>query len=109
MIPALLAAATDRHLHGAPLAYPVLLHLTEVLSLTEFRPVKAWAVADRLHIKPHTAGRALRVLTDRGYLERGEDDARGVGRYRLCWSPRAVQDAAERHGPSSLPLFGDAA
>ena len=84
-IPSLQAAANDFELAGPPLSiYLYLLH--EVLDLQEFRPVKRLALANRLHCHENTVQRALNLLVDRGYLDRGKVKPTEARTYRLVYS-----------------------
>lgn len=69
VIPALVDAATDRQLRGAPLGVYIWL-LCHHLDLEDWKPIKINGLAVSLQIKRHTASRALHVLVDRGYLAR---------------------------------------
>lgn len=69
------------------------LRLCRELSFQEFQPVKAWALAQLLHMKRDTVTRALQILVTKGFLEReavprsGRREPRrgmqGVRAYRL--------------------------
>ena len=80
VIPALRDASEDLSLRGAPLA--VYVWLIHRLDTQVAAPVKIAGVAHALRIKPHTAGRALRVLVARGYLHRRHTGRDGYA-YRL--------------------------
>ena len=80
VIPALLTAAEDYELRGAPLA--VYVWCIGQLDLQELRPLKVSGIAHALRMKPHTAGRALRLLVVRGYLSRRHMGTIGYA-YRL--------------------------
>lgn len=81
VIPALSAAADDTRLRWAPLAVYVWL-LCHHLDLQTYRPVKLSGIAIACRLKRHTASRALRVLVERGYIERRGQAATGY-EYRL--------------------------
>lgn len=66
----LLSAARSGDVRGSFLAVFVELH--EWLDADEFRPVKPWSVADRLHMKKSTVYCALEALAKLGYVEQGE-------------------------------------
>jgi len=83
VIPALLTAAEDHVLRGAPLA--VYVWCIGQLDLQEPRPLKVAGIAHALRMKPHTAGRALRILVARGYLGRRHLGTQGYA-YRLHFS-----------------------
>ena len=81
VIPALITASTDHALRGAPMGVYVWL-ICHRLDVESWRPVKFYAMAHELAIKPHTAARAMRLLSDGGYIERR--GSRGAGfEYRL--------------------------
>lgn len=85
MIPALRDAANDMRLQGPPLS--IYLHLLyEVLDLRDFRSVKRIVLARQLKISEKTAQRALSLLVDRGYIERGPVDVTEARTYRLVYS-----------------------
>lgn len=73
-------AAEDPALRGAPIAvYDFLIYRLEP---AEFRWVKVTGLAQAMRIKTDTASRSLKVLTERGYLER-KYVARSGYQYRL--------------------------
>ena len=78
--PALLAAADDPELRGAPLA--VLVWLWGQLEPHGYRAVKTSAVGAALGIRRGTVGRALHLLVERGYLAEGPRDG-AMRSYRL--------------------------
>lgn len=86
MIPSPLSAAkADPRLRGAALA--VYIDCLEHLDAFKFRKVKVLAVASRCHLKDWTASRAMRVLTEAGYLAVRQRKARNqAGYYRLVFS-----------------------
>lgn len=65
----LLSAARSEAIRGSYLAVFVELH--EVLDATEFRTVKAWHLAARLHMDQSNVYAALDRLVSHGYLECG--------------------------------------
>jgi len=81
VIPALVSASTDARLRGAPMGVYVWL-LCHHLDVEAWRPLKFYAMARELGVKPHTAGRAVRVLLAAGYLDRRGANA-GDYEYRL--------------------------
>lgn len=83
--PALLQAAGDVELTGATIR--VYLRLVGELDFTEFRRLWAGRTARALRVHPNTAGDALRVLRERGYIERGPK-LMDVYTYRLLYSRR---------------------
>lgn len=76
-----------------PVARLMMWHLAKRLDLFEYREVKNASIAAEMRIEDQTAGRALRVLVDRGYLDerRGHRRARA---FRMPWSRRAILAAA---------------
>lgn len=84
-------AAADVEIRGAPLA--VFLYLNQELDITEYRPVKVASVATELHLKPWNAAKALRRLTQAGYIEAGGKIDR-VRSYRLRIRPPAPAEKA---------------
>jgi DNA-binding IclR family transcriptional regulator len=94
MIPALRDASEDPALRGSPLAvYVWILHQLEPHA---FRPVKLDWVATTLSMKRHTVARALRILTARGYLERGRKDGQSPS-YRLLVTRNASRVPLNGH------------
>jgi hypothetical protein len=87
-------AGADPRLRGAPL--PVFLLLNHELDDVEFRPVKVVAIAAELRVKARVAAKALRRLTEAGYLEAGPNVGR-VGTYRLRWHPANDAIGPKRH------------
>lgn len=90
----------DPELDGTPTK--VYLYLIRRLDRAEYRPVKAWALAVALQIRPQTAGKALRVLVEKGYLQQAPLDsgegARAARRYRLLDArDESSRLAPERH------------
>jgi len=83
VIPALVAASDDPALRGAPLA--VYVWMLANLDLHEPRTVKADALAHTLGMRPHTVGRAFRVLVARGYVAETSRQGR-IRRFRLYLS-----------------------
>lgn len=83
VIPALLTAAEDVSLRGAPLA--VYVWLLTRLDLQRPTSVKIAGVAITLGMKRHTVSRALRVLVVRGYIERRHHGSDGF-HYRLLYN-----------------------
>jgi hypothetical protein len=76
-LPALRDLVKDAELTGSPTR--VYLFLMEELDPVDYRPVKAWAVAQHLGMKEHTVGRALKLLVERGYLsKRWEGEGKAV-------------------------------
>ncbi len=101
----------QRDLELGRLALAVFDVLRDQLDLVEFRPVKLQALADALErTRPRIIG-ALRELTTRGYLERGDVAwARGPRTYRLCYSKgRSVAagdpPSGERKKPGSYGMI----
>lgn len=84
-------ALRDRSL--SPTARLTMYVLADLLTFDEWREVKSTALASLLGCEDQTAGRALRVLVERGYL----DQRSGAGRarlFRLLWSRRTLRTAA---------------
>lgn len=80
VIPALVDAGRDPVLAGAPLrVYVVLVSRLDVMTATT---IKADALARELGMRPHTVGRAISMLVERGYLGEGRRDGR-MRRLRL--------------------------
>ena len=77
----LLSAARSGEIRGSYLA--VLVELHEELDAEQFRPVKAWFVAERLHMKKTVVYAALECLERLGYLEQGEPFG-NARTFRLC-------------------------
>jgi DNA-binding IclR family transcriptional regulator len=83
--PALLALATD----------PV---IATILDFSEPRDIKAWLVADQLHVRKQTVISSLDTLVARGFLT---DHGRSLNRVRsftLAWAQSGI--ASERTAPS---------
>lgn len=66
----LVVAARSGKLHGSTLA--VLIELHEWIGTDEYRTVKAWCIAERLHVDRAQVYRALATLLELGYVEQGE-------------------------------------
>lgn len=81
VIPAMVTAATDPRLRGAPMGVYVWL-VCHRLDVTAFRTCKVDALVHALQIRRSTAGRAMRALVDAGYIERRGQPATGY-EYRL--------------------------
>lgn len=79
-------ALDDRTL--PPVARLAMWYLHRVLDFHEFRERKAESLASMMGIEPQTAGRALRVLVESGYLE--QSVKRRPRAYRLPWSRRTT-------------------
>lgn len=62
------------------------------LDFYEFREVKTTALAKLMGIEDQTAGRALRALVDRGYLDCQQGDRRARA-FRMPWSRRTTRAA----------------
>ena len=62
------------------------------LDFVEFREVKTTSLASAMGIEDQTAGRALRTLVDRGYLEERRTSRRARA-FRMPWSRRATTAA----------------
>jgi hypothetical protein len=58
------------------------------LDLVEFREVKTTSLASAMGIEDQTAGRALRALIERGYLDE-QRKSRRARAFRLPWCRRA--------------------
>lgn len=88
MIPATLhTARRDPRLRRFPRAIVVLQFLCEYLDTTEFRPLKIDVVALECSCDRMTAVGALRLLSEYGYIRRGERP-KGEGRqYRMLPAP----------------------
>lgn len=69
IFPALVSASTDDQLRGAPLDVYLWL-CCHRLDFIEYRPVKIGGLATSRRLKSDTASRALRILVERGYIER---------------------------------------
>lgn len=78
-----------------PRAIRVYGYIVEDLSPTEWRPVKVYSVAHGLGIHRQDAGRALRLLVNEGFLERGERDGPGG-----AWTYRLAEPTPIRHPDS---------
>jgi DNA-binding MarR family transcriptional regulator len=63
------------------------------LDFHEYREVKTTALAKHMGIEDQTAGRALRSLVDRGYLDQQRGDRRARA-FRMPWTRRAAAKAA---------------
>lgn len=86
MIPScLVQAAKDPAIRGATLSLYVLLF--EYLSAQEHRPAKLASLARELGVKEPMISKSIRILVDRGYLARGQDDG-AMRTYLLELSPR---------------------
>lgn len=83
LIPAFVQALQDRDLRGHPRDVYIWCH--EHLDTQDFRPVKHSVIESALQINSVSAGRAVRRLLDRGYLQRG-DRAGRLWTYRLRYS-----------------------
>jgi hypothetical protein len=101
-IPALAELHLDPALVGLPTR--VYLLLLNELDPVEFRPVKAWAVAQALptargrHVRPQSVGRALKLLVKAGLLIAGPADHGGIRQYKIVYRrPRAGGMAPDRH------------
>lgn len=95
------------------------------LDIREFREQSVRRISKSLKIKPATAGRAIKELRERGFIEREQSGARDRNeghRYRLYWSrretplpaevPRVRQQKAASHSPvesGALSCVHDAA
>jgi len=88
VIPALRDAAEDHALRGAPLA--VYVWAIHQLDWHEERALKVAVVAHALRIERETAGRALKLLVQRGYLARRHTGTRGY-LYRTLYTRRAPE------------------
>lgn len=55
-----------------PVARLTMWYLRQRLDLIEFREVYTVSVAAEMRVEPQSAGRALRLLTENGYLEEHE-------------------------------------
>lgn len=95
MIPEVLVRAkADLRVRGAALA--VLLWCLEHLSESEWRRVKALAVARSCRLKDWTAARALRRLVNAGYIERRRSRIRRrPHEYRLRKAVAAVLPSSQ--------------
>lgn len=94
MIPAFTTAMQDRALRGQP--REVYLWLNEELDVVAYRAVKHSAIQQALGIDDSRIFRALQLLIERGYLDRGERDGR-LWTYRLIYSnPSATLLPAKR-------------
>lgn len=91
VIPALWAIARDPELLRQHSVKSVYLSLLLRLDPGQPRFLPNRATARALRIKPHTFSRALRVLTDHGYLERRVGNRRGM-MFRLLFNPRPRAD-----------------
>lgn len=81
--PLLLAGRSDRRLRNH-LAFHVLSAVVEVIPDGEERVIQVTGLAAVLEIHRDTVKRALRTLVQRGYLVKGEKDARGSWAYTLA-------------------------
>jgi DNA-binding MarR family transcriptional regulator len=63
------------------------------LDFHEYREVKTTALAKHMGIEDQTAGRALRSLVDRGYLDQQRGDRRARA-FRMPWTRRAAAKSA---------------
>lgn len=63
------------------------------LDFHEFREVKTTALAAMMGIEDQTAGRALRTLVARGYLDEQRGDRRSRA-FRMPWSRRTTRASA---------------
>ena len=75
-------ALDDRTL--SPASKAVMWELQKRLDFHHFREQKVESVAAAVGIEPQTAGRALRQLVERGYLD--EHEKRRPRAYRMPWS-----------------------
>jgi len=75
-----------------PAAKAVMWYLHQRLDFYEYREQKAESVACAVSVTPQHAGRALRLLVERGYLD--EHGRRRPRAYRLPWSRRQEQERA---------------
>ena len=98
-IPAFATAMQDRALRGH--TREVYLWLNEHLDLLTYRPIKHSAIEADLRVEDSTVFRALQLLLERGYLDRGGREGR-LWTYRLVYSnPGAVLLPAKSN--QSLP------
>jgi DNA-binding MarR family transcriptional regulator len=63
------------------------------LDFHEFREVKTTALASQMGIEDQTAGRSLRTLVERGYLDGQQGDRRSRS-FRMPWTRRTTKSAA---------------
>lgn len=72
MIPNTLQHAVRNPSLSKGVSLKVYTELHESLNTVEFRAVKAWYLADLLHVDRSAVQYALKDLAEQGYLERGE-------------------------------------
>jgi len=87
--PAMTEAGNDPVMTQRGSVAALYLHLTTRLDFTEYRRLRVGDLARTLHLERRTVGAALRILRDRGYIERGTR-LMDVFTYRLLYSRRAV-------------------
>lgn len=71
------------------------IYLAERLDPVEYRAVKFWYVAQRLHCQRQTVARGVRALVALRLLERGPITGRGASityTYRLIGAPTATEE-----------------
>lgn len=75
-----------------PAARLAMWHLRRRLDVLEFREVYAVSIAAEMRVEPQSAGRSLRLLTEKGYLE--EHAKRRPRAYRFPQSRRVDMQRA---------------
>lgn len=75
-------AVRDPRLRGAEMC--VLVYLDAELSYSQFRIVKHWAVAEKLHMSRRSVSKAIKRLVSLGYLRPGPVRERNIGTYSLA-------------------------
>lgn len=85
-------ALDDRSLR--PVERLAMWHLARnYLDFHEFREVKTTSLANDMGIEDQTAGRCLRILVERGYLDAQRGDRRSR-LFRMPWTRRAPKSRA---------------
>jgi hypothetical protein len=83
-------ALEDRSL--PPVARLAMWYLHKILDFVEFREVKSASLALLMGVEDQSAGRACRILVERGYLD--EHGKRRPRAYRMPWSRRSTPSRA---------------
>lgn len=91
--PLLAEAVEDARLRGTPIQ--VLVYLHKVLEYGEYRTIKTWVIAEKLHVNRWSVSAGLKRLVELGYVRAGPVKERNVGSYMLLGSRgEAVRDPA---------------